>query len=94
MILSLLPVLFLMSADEPQTPQPATPPAAQQAVAPATPAAEPKMICKWEQVTGSRVQKTKVCRPEGQSGVDQSTALQRSLDKIESRPIKAPGFGN
>jgi hypothetical protein len=58
------------------------------------PAAEPKMICKYEQVTGSRLQKTKVCRPEGQEGNDQSTALQRSLDKLDARPIQAPGLGN
>lgn len=94
MILSLLPVLFLVAVDEPQTTQPTTPPAAQQAAAPATPAPEPKMVCKYEHVTGSRLQKTKVCRPEGESSNDQSTALQRGLNKFDARPIQAPGLGN
>ena len=91
MILSVLPVLFMFAAEPQTTTQPA------QTATPATteaPAAEPKMICKYEPVTGSRVQKTKVCRPEGQEGNDQSTALQRSLDKLDSRPIQAPGLGN
>jgi hypothetical protein len=91
MILSVLPVLFMFSAEPRTTSQPAQQPAP---AATEAPAAEPKMICKFEQVTGSRLQKTKVCRPEGQSGNDQSTALQRSLDKVDSRPIETPSFGN
>jgi hypothetical protein len=91
MILSVLPVLFMLTAEPQTTSQPAPQPAP---AATEAPAAEPKMICKYEQVTGSRLQKTKVCRPEGQEGNDQSTALQRSLDKLDARPIQAPGLGN
>jgi hypothetical protein len=92
----LFPALFLLAGGEPQT---TTQPAATEA--PATAAApvaetkpEPKMVCKYEHATGSRLSKTKVCRPEGQEGDDQSMALRRSLDKIEDRSIDPGSFGN
>jgi hypothetical protein len=92
----LFPALFLLAGGEPQT---TTQPAATEA--PATAAApvaetkpEPKMVCKYEHATGSRLSKTKVCRPEGQVGDDQSMALRRSLDKIEDRSIDPGSFGN
>lgn len=71
-----LSVIFLLAAGQPATEQTATPAAA------ATPAAEPKMVCKYERSTGSRLQKQKVCRPEGETGNDQDTALQRKLDRL------------
>ncbi|MFT3725687.1 MAG: hypothetical protein QM773_19165 [Hyphomonadaceae bacterium] len=85
-------VAFLLAAGQP----PADAPAQQPAAGPSEPAkAEPKMICKYEHATGSRVQKTKVCRPEGQSGEEQDTKLQRELSKNGDfvDPQKG-GFGN
>ena len=92
----ILSVVFMLSAaDQPPTDaavqQPETPAAT---ATTATPAAEPKMICKYEHVTGSRLSKQKVCRPEGAAGDDQSTALQRQLDRFADRAIQAPGLGN
>lgn len=91
----LLSVVFLLgAADQPPTEattqQPATQAATQGATTP-----EPKMICKYENLTGSRVQKQKVCRPEGQTGNDNSTALQRKLDRLgDERVAAGTGFGN
>lgn len=90
----LFPALFLLAGGEPQT---ATQPAATEApvAAPVTETKpEPKMICKYEHATGSRLSKTKVCRPEGAEGDDQSMALRRSLDKIEDRSHDPGTFGN
>ena len=87
----LFSVFFLVSAGDPPT-EVASQPA--QATTTTAPAAEPKMICKYEHVTGSRLSKQKVCRPEGAAGDDQSTALQREMDKFGSRPERAPGLGN
>ena len=90
----LFPALFLLAGGEPQT---TTQPAATQAPVTAPVAEtkpEPKMVCKYEHATGSRLSKTKVCRPEGQEGADQSRALRRSLDKIEDRSIDPGSFGN
>jgi len=88
------PVLFLLAGGQPPTDAtaPQTAPAATTTAA--TPAAEPKMICKYEHVTGSRLSKQKVCRPEGESSADQSTALQRQLDRYQDRPVIASGMGN
>lgn len=90
----MFPVLFLLAGGQPPTEattQQAEPAATATAAAPA---AEPKMVCKYEHVTGSRLSKQKVCRPEGQSSADQSTALQRQLDRYADRPVLAPGVGN
>ena len=88
----ILTVVFLLAAPQPPTDAPA------QASAPAAtaeaPAAEPKMICKYESITGSRLSKQKVCRPEGADDDAQSTALQRQLDRFGSRGPTAPGLGN
>ena len=85
-----LSLIFLMVAGQPATdataPQPI--PAAAQ------PAAEPKLVCKYEHVTGSRLQKTKVCRPEGESGSDQDTKLQRELSRNgDYREVPSGGLG-
>jgi hypothetical protein len=91
---SLLSVVFLLAAGQPPTDAPAPTAAPAAATAATTPAAEPKMICKYEHVTGSRLSKQKVCRPEGAAGDDQSTALQRQLDRFADRAQQAPGLGN
>jgi len=85
-----LSLIFLLSAG-----QPATDPAAQQpAATTAQPAAEPKMVCKYEHVTGSRLQKTKVCRPENEKGADQDTKLQRELSRNgDYREVPRGGIG-
>jgi hypothetical protein len=90
-----LPVLFLLAASPVAVAQQGAtpPPAAPAATAdPAKPAEEPKMVCRNEHVTGSRVQKQRVCRPANDSGNDQSSALQRELDKIGNVPAP-PGTG-
>jgi hypothetical protein len=94
MNLFLFPALFLLAGGQPPTADaPATEPATVAApVAETKP--EPKMVCKYEHVTGSRLSKTKVCRPEGAKGDDQGMALRRSLDKIEDRSIDPGGLGN
>lgn len=86
-----LSLIFLLAAGQPST---ATPPQ-QTTPAATTPAAEPKMVCKYEHVTGSRLQKQKVCRPEGESGSDQDTKLQRELSRNgDYREPPGPGLGN
>jgi len=82
MTLFFFPALFLLAGGQP----PANEPAPQPVVAAPEAKPEPKMICKYEHVTGSRLQKTKVCRPEGESGHDQDSALQRELNKVGSMP--------
>jgi hypothetical protein len=87
-----LSAAFLLSAGQP----PADAPAQQPAAGPAEPAkAEPKMVCKYEFATGSRVQKVKVCRPENDSAGAQDTKLERQLMKNGDfvDPQKG-GFGN
>lgn len=94
MNLFLFPALFLLAGGQPPTADaPATEPTTVAAPAPET-KPEPKMICKYEHATGSRLQKTKVCRPEGAAGDDQSTALRRQLDKRADRSMDPPGMGN
>lgn len=74
----LLSVVFLLgAADQPPTEATTQQPATQAATTP-----EPKMICKYENLTGSRVQKQKVCRPEGQTGNDQDSNLKRKMDRM------------
>lgn len=86
-----LPLIFLLSASQPATDAPTQPAAATEATAPA---AEPKMVCKYEHVTGSRLQKTKVCRPENEKGSDQDTKLQRELSRNgDYREPPSPGVG-
>lgn len=88
----MFPALFLLAGGQPPT-EAATEQTAPAATATA-PAAEPKMICRYEHVTGSRLNRQKVCRPEGESSADQSTALQRQLDRVNTRPETLGGFGN
>jgi hypothetical protein len=84
-------VAFLLAGGQPPADAPAATTAAPAAQ---TPAKEPKMICKYEQAVGSRLQKTKVCRPEGQSSEDQDTKLQRELSKNGDFVEPQRGFGN
>jgi predicted dinucleotide-binding enzyme len=91
----LLSVAFMLAAaDQPPTDTTQQQTAGPAATATATPAPEPKMVCKYEHVTGSRLSKQKVCRAEGAAGDDQSTALQRQLDRYADRAVQAPGLGN
>ena len=85
-----LSLIFLLSAS-----QQATDATVQQPTATATqPAAEPKMVCKYEHVTGSRLQKTKVCRPENEKGADQDSKLQRELSRNgDYREVPRGGVG-
>jgi hypothetical protein len=55
---------------------------------------EPKMVCKYESSTGSRVQKVKVCRPADQKQDEQSTKLQRELAKNGDFIEPSGTFGN
>jgi hypothetical protein len=88
-----LSMAFFLAAGQPPAEAPAqasaTTPAATE---PAKP--EPKMVCKYEHATGSRLQKTKVCRPEGQSSADQDTKLQRELNRNGDFVDPQRGFGN
>ena len=85
-----LSLIFLLSASQQPTDaiaQPTTPAATQ-------PAEEPKMVCKYEHVTGSRLQKTKVCRPENEKGADQDSKLQRELSRNgDYREVPRGGVG-
>jgi hypothetical protein len=71
---------------------------AQASVAPETAAPvkeEPKLVCKYEFATGSRVQKVKVCRPANATSSNQDTKLQRELSKNgDFRDPQSGGFGN
>ena len=43
---------------------------------------KPKMVCRYEHDTGSRVKRVKVCHQQGtDEEQDDKTALQRALDK-------------
>ncbi len=92
----LLSMAFFLTAGQPPADAPVQP--AQQtsgALAARDPAKpEPKMICKYEHAVGSRVQKTKVCRPEGEPGADQDTKLQRQLSKNGDFVDPQRGLGN
>ncbi len=94
MILSV--ALHFAAADQPpatDVTQPAQP--AQQAQSVQTAEAEqPKMVCKYESSTGSRVQKVKVCRPADQKQDEQSTKLQRELAKNGDFIEPSGTFGN
>lgn len=89
----LLSMAFFLSAGQPPAEAPAQPASGAPAASePAKP--EPKMICKYEHAVGSRVQKTKVCRPEGEPGADQDTKLQRQLNKNGDFVDPQRGLGN
>ncbi len=95
MSLFLFPALFMLAAGEPQTAT-TTEPAPQPAVAEPAPEAkpaEPKMICRNERVTGSRVEKQRVCRPAGGTHNDLDAATQRNLGVGSSGPDFAPPIG-
>lgn len=66
---------FLLAGGQPPAEAPTVP-----ATAETKP--EPKMVCKYEHLTGSRVQKQKVCRPENQTSNDQDTKLQRDMARF------------
>jgi hypothetical protein len=87
-----LSLIFLLSAGQQATEVPAPQPTA--VAEAATPEAEPKMVCKYEHVTGSRLQKTKICRPENEKGQDQDTKLQRQLSRNgDYRDLSGTGLG-
>jgi len=91
----ILSVIFLLgAADQQTTSVAAEQPAPAAATTTATPAAEPKLVCKYEHVTGSRLSKQKVCRAEGAEGDADSTALQRQLDRASNVAQQAPLMGN
>ena len=86
-------VAFLLAAGQPPAEAPAQQAAPAQTSEPAK--VEPKMICKYENLTGSRLQKTKVCRPEGDTGAGDDTKLQRELSKNgDFVDPQRGGFGN
>jgi len=88
----LFPALFLLSAgDPPAAPEPAPQPAVSEPAPQAKPE-EPKMICRNERVTGSRVAKERVCRPAGGTHNDLDAATQRNLG-VSSGPDFAPPIG-
>ena len=93
-----LSMAFFLTAGQPPADVPAQQPAQQAANGPAAPEPakpEPKMICKYENAVGSRLQKTKVCRPEGQAASNQDTKLQRELSKNgDFIDPSSSGFGN
>jgi hypothetical protein len=72
---------------------PAAAPAAQ-APPPAKAAEGPKMICRWQPVTGSLVKKERVCVPLHSQDDPQSSALQRALSRSGDIPPPAPLLGN
>jgi len=43
--------------------------------------AKPKMVCRYEHDTGTRVKRVKVCHEQGVEEQEDKTALQRALDK-------------
>jgi hypothetical protein len=95
MSLLLFPALFLLATAEPQTTT-TTEPAPQPAVSEPAPEAKPekpKMICRNERVTGSRVEKQRVCRPAGGTHNDLDAATQRNLGVGSSGPDFAPSIG-
>lgn len=80
MSLFLFPALFLLTIGDPPTTsatstEPETQPVVSQPAPKAKPA-EPKMICRTERVTGSRVAKETVCRPAGGTYTDMGGAMQ------------------
>ena len=80
---------FLLAAGQPPAETAAT---TTPTTAPATaPAEEPKMVCKYEHLTGSRVQKQKVCRPENQTSGDIDTKLQRQMARSGDAWVQGEG---
>lgn len=57
-------------------------------------AAEPELICRNEYEPGSRVRKTRVCRPKGSDKQQDKTVLQRELDRFGDIAPPAGGLGN
>lgn len=57
-------------------------------------AAEPEMVCRNEYDPGSRVRKTKVCRPKGSDKQQDKTVLQRELDRHADVAPPVGGIGN
>ena len=88
MIDVVLLVLFQTAAGAPADAPQATPAATTEK------AAEPELVCKFEYEAGSRVRKTKVCRPKGGDKQQDKTALQRELDRQGDVLAPIPGIGN
>ena len=86
----LVSMAFLVAPGQPAATVPAQTAAPAQTAKPAK--EEPKMVCKYEQATGS-MRKQKVCRPVGEEAA-QSTALERSLARNgDMRVTGTPGAG-
>jgi hypothetical protein len=88
MIDAVLLVLFQAAAgapaDAPQAPTAAT----------TEKAAEPELVCRNEYEPGSRVRKTRVCRPKGGDRQQDKTVLQRELDRHADVAPPVGGLGN
>lgn len=57
-------------------------------------AEEPKIVCRMEFVTGSRVKKEKVCAAPANKAQDTLTTLQRDLARRGDNSEPQEGFGN
>ena len=93
MSLLLLPAFFLLAAGDLNEDPPALANDApvEQAAPEAKPEeAKPKMICRNERVTGSRVAKERVCRPVGGLHSDLDAGTQRNLDQHRNTPSGMP----
>jgi hypothetical protein len=88
MINAVLLVLFQAAAGAPADAPQATTAAATEK------AAEPEMVCRNEYDPGSRVRKTKVCRPKGSDKQQDKTVLQRELDRHADVAPPVGGLGN
>ena len=92
----LLPAFLLLAAGEPTENPPGSAhdaPAQQsasQAKSDTAKVEEPKMVCRNERVTGSRVAKERVCRPVGGSHADLDSATQRDLGLNRNAPMAMP----
>lgn len=89
----LLSMAFFLVGGQPPTDTPAQTSVAPEAATPVK--EEPKLVCKYEFATGSRVQKVKVCRPVDEGSSNQDTKLQRELSKNgDFRDPQSGGLGN
>ncbi|HEX5008498.1 MAG TPA: hypothetical protein VFV70_15395 [Hyphomonadaceae bacterium] len=88
MIDAILLVLFQAAAGAPGDAPQATTTAATEKTA------EPEMVCRNEFEPGSRVRKTRICRPKGSDKQQDKTALQRELDRQGDVLPPSPGIGN
>jgi len=55
---------------------------------------KPKMVCRFEYPTGSRLKRERVCREQGSDEQQDKTALQRELDRQGDVLPPSPGIRN